>query len=108
HDGHIVDVINANESDGARLPGYDYVAIVTETLSFFSARLPDAVKKILDSARALGGKKGAAFVRKGGFRFNRALAVLMNAMEKEGMVVNWSDILLSVAHAEAMGKRIGA
>jgi hypothetical protein len=29
-------------------------------------------------------------------------------MEKEGMLVNWSDIILSAAMAEALGKRIGA
>jgi hypothetical protein len=29
-------------------------------------------------------------------------------MEKEGMVVNWSDLLLNAAHAQALGKRIGA
>jgi hypothetical protein len=29
-------------------------------------------------------------------------------MEKEGMTVNWSDIILSVTQAEAVGKRIGA
>jgi len=32
----------------------------------------------------------------------------MKAMEKEGMMVNWSEILLSAAHANAMGKRIGS
>jgi hypothetical protein len=31
----------------------------------------------------------------------------MTAMEKEGMIVNWSEILLNAPHAEAMGKRIG-
>jgi hypothetical protein len=29
-------------------------------------------------------------------------------MEKEGMLVNWSDIILNTSHAEALGKRIGA
>jgi hypothetical protein len=32
----------------------------------------------------------------------------MKALEKEGMVVNWSDIILSAPHAEALGKRVGA
>jgi hypothetical protein len=36
------------------------------------------------------------------------MANVMRAMEKEGMVVNWSDILLSAAQAESLGKRIGA
>jgi hypothetical protein len=29
-------------------------------------------------------------------------------MEKEGMRVNWSDIILNAPHAEVLGKRIGA
>jgi hypothetical protein len=32
----------------------------------------------------------------------------MKAMEKEGMVLNWSDILYNAPHAQEMGKRIGA
>jgi hypothetical protein len=32
----------------------------------------------------------------------------MKAMEKEGMTVNWSEIILNPAQAEALGKRIGA
>jgi hypothetical protein len=32
----------------------------------------------------------------------------MKAMEKEGMMVNWSEIILNAPQAEALGKRIGA
>ena len=106
--GHAVDVIDAWTEDGMRLPGYDYVAIVTESLSLFSAQMPDVVAKFLAVGSGLGGKKSASFVKRGGLRFNKTLSILMRAMEKEGMVVNWSDILLNAAHAEAMGKRIGA
>jgi len=106
--GHSVDVIDAWTEDGMRLPGYDYVAVVAETVSPFSKEVPDVVTKILSAGSGLGGKKSASFVRKGGLRFNRTLSTLMRAMEKEGMMVNWSDILLNAPHAEAMGKRIGA
>jgi len=106
--GHSVDIIDAWTEEGMRLPGYDYVAVVAETLSLFSKEIPAVVSKILSLGSGLGGKKSAAFVRKGGLRFNRTLSTLMRVMEKEGMVVNWSDILLNAPHAEAMGKRIGA
>ena len=106
--GHAVDIIDAWTEDGVRLPGYDYVAVVTEPLSLFSKDIPEVVRKILSVGSGLGGKKSASFVKKGGLRFNRTLSSLMRAMEKEGMVVNWSDILLNAPHAEAMGKRIGA
>jgi hypothetical protein len=32
----------------------------------------------------------------------------MKAMEREGMLVNWSEVLLSAPHAEALGKRISS
>ena len=106
--GHFVDVVDAWTEDGIRLPGYDYVAVVTETISMFSAKIPDAVTRVLSVGSGLSGKKSAAFLKKGGLRLGKTFSNLMRAMEKEGMVVNWSDILLSAPHAEAMGKRIGA
>ena len=106
--GHRVDIIDAWSDDGMRLPGYEYIAIAAEAASFFSAKIPEALPKILAAGSGLSGKKSAAFIKKSGLRLNGALANLMKAMEKEGMVVNWSDILLNAPHAEAMGKRIGA
>ena len=105
--GHTVEIIDAWTDDGMRLPGCQYITIVTEPLSFFSAKIPEAISKIL-SSRGIDGKKSAAFVRKSGLRSGKALFNLMTAMEKEGMIVNWSEILLNAPHAEAMGKRIGA
>jgi hypothetical protein len=104
--GHQVDIIDAWTDDGYRLPAYGYIALVTEPLSFFSGKIPEAVSKILSMGSGLAGKKSAAFVKKGGLFTTRALANLMKAMEKEGMMVNWSEILLNPPHAEAMGKRI--
>ena len=104
--GHKVDIIDAWADDGMRLPGYEYIAIATESASFFSAKVPEAIPKILAAASGMGGKKSAAFVKKGGLRYNKVLANAMKAMEKEGMVVNWSDIVFNAPHAEAMGKRV--
>ena len=106
--GHRADVIDAWTDDGMRLPGYEYIVIVTEQTAFFSAKIPEALPKILSATSGIGGKKSAAFLKKGGVRNSKTLANVMKAMEKEGMVVNWCDILLNAPHAEAMGKRIGA
>lgn len=106
--GHRVDVIDAWTDDGIRLGGYEYIALAAEAVSFFSAKIPDVVPRILAAGSGLGGRKSAAFVRKAGMRPNKTLALLMKAMEKEGMLVNWSDILLNAPHAEALGKRIGS
>jgi len=106
--GHTVDILDAWTDNGMRLPGFDYVAITAEPASFFSAKISEALPRFLSAGSGIGGKKSAAFVKKSGLRSAKALANLMRAMEKEGMMVNWSDILLNAPHAEALGKRIGA
>ena len=107
--GHRVDIIDAWTEDGFRLPGYEYIAVCAEAASAWGGKMPDALSKILGSGSGLIGKKSAAFLKKTGpFFINKALRNLMRAMEKEGMMINWSDILLNAPHAEALGKRIGA
>jgi len=106
--GHRVDVINAWTEDGMRLPGYEYITVVAEPLSFFTGKIPECIAKVLAAGSSLVGKKSAAFIKKSGLFTNRALFNLMKAMEKEGMRVNWSDVLFNEPHAEAMGKHIGA
>jgi menaquinone-dependent protoporphyrinogen IX oxidase len=106
--GHRVDIVDVWTEDGMRLPGYEYIAVAAEPVSIFSGKLPSLVSKALSAGSSLVGKKSAAFVKKSGLFSSRALANLMKAMEKEGMRINWSDILFNAPHAEAMGKRIGA
>ena len=106
--GHRADIIDLWADDGMRLPGYEYIAIVIEPASFFSAKIPEQLPKMLAAGSNLVGKKSAAFVKKKGIRQGKILANLMKAMEKEGMMINWSDVLFNAPHAEAMGKRIGA
>ena len=106
--GHRVDIMDAWTEDGVRLPGYEYIVVAAEANSFFSGKIPGALSKVLASASSLVGKKSAAFLRKGTLFSNKALSNIMRAMEKEGMIVNWSDIILNAPHAEALGKRIGA
>jgi menaquinone-dependent protoporphyrinogen IX oxidase len=106
--GHRVDIVDAWTEDGMRLPGYEYIAVTAEPVSIFSGKLPAVVSKALSAGSSLVGKKSAAFVKKTGLFSNRALVNLMKAMEKEGMRINWSDILFNAPHAEALGKRIGA
>jgi len=107
--GHRVDVIDAWTEDGFRLPGYEYIAVCAEATSLWGGKMPEPLPKVLAAGSSLVGKKSAAFLKKTGPLFiNKALWNLMRAMEKEGMLVNWSEILLNAAQAEALGKRIGA
>lgn len=107
--GHRVDILDAWTSDGFSLPGYEYVAVCAEAVSMWGGKMPGALAKVLGTGNGLVGKKSAAFLKKTSpFFVNRALSNLMRAMEKQGMLINWSEILLNSSHAEAMGKRIGA
>jgi hypothetical protein len=106
--GHRVDVLDAWTEDGFKLPGYEYIVATAEAISFFGGKMPECLAKALSSGSGLVGKKGAAFLKKTGPLTGKAMANLMRAMEKEGIVVNWSDIILNPPHAEQLGKRIGA
>ena len=107
--GHRVDIIDAWTEDGFKLPGYEYICVCAEAVSLWGGKMPEALPKILGCGSGLVGKKSAAFLKKTGPVFmNKALSNLMKAMEKEGMLINWSEILLNPPHAEALGKHIGA
>ncbi|AEJ19950.1 hypothetical protein [Gracilinema caldarium] len=106
--GHRIDLLDAWTDDGVRLPGYEYIVIAAETVSLFGGRLPEALPKVLSNASSLVGKKSAAFLVKTTPWTTKAMTNLMRVMEKEGMFVNWSDIIINSEQAEALGKRIGA
>ena len=107
--GHRVDIVDAWTEDGMRLPGYEYIAVCAEPASFWGGKVPDVLARVLGAGSGLVGKKSAAFIKKTGPIFiTKALWNVMKAMEKEGMKINWSEIILNPGHAEALGKRIGA
>lgn len=106
--GHRVDIVDMWTEDGFKLPGYDYIAVAAEQVSLFGGKMPEPLSKLLAAGSGLGGKKSAAFLKKTGPFTTKALANLMRTMEKEGMLVNWSEILLNDEQAKALGKRIGA
>jgi menaquinone-dependent protoporphyrinogen IX oxidase len=106
--GHRIDLLDAWTDDGIRLPGYEYIVIAAESISLFGGRLPEALTKILSNASSLVGKKSAAFLVKTTPWTTKGMTNLMRVMEKEGMFVNWSDIIINGEQAEALGKQIGA
>ena len=107
--GHNVDILDVWTEDGFRLPGYEYVVVCAEAISGWGGKIPGVLSKFLTCGSGLVGKKSGAFIKKTSpFFVNKSLTNLMRVMEKEGMMINWCDIILSAPHAEALGKRIGA
>ena len=107
--GHKVDILDAWTEDGFRLPGYEYIVVCAEAVSFWGGNMPEALSKILSVGSGLVGKKGAAFLKKTSPIFiTKAVRNIMRAMEKEGMMVNWSEVILSPSQAEILGRRIGS
>jgi hypothetical protein len=108
--GHRVEVLDVwtDENTAHKLPGYEYIAIVAEQTALFGGKLPEVLHTMLKGGSGLGGKKSAAFLKKTNPLTGKALSNLMKLMEREGMLVNWSEILLSAPHAEEIGKRVGS
>jgi hypothetical protein len=106
--GHRVEIIDAYQEDGHRLPAFDYIMVTAEQAGFFGGKMPGALTRVLRGAANLSGKKGAAFLKKTYPLTGKAMANLMQALEREGILVNWSEILLSPAQAEELGKRISS
>ena len=106
--GHRVDTLDAGTDDGARLPVYEYILILSEPVSAFSGRIPECVATFLKNASSLIGKKSGAFLRNAGFFSGKALTNLMLAMEEEGMHINWSEQIGKAEEARVLSKTIGA
>ena len=106
--GHRIDILDAWTDDGIRLPGYEYIVVAAQSVSLFGGKLPESLPKMFSNASSLVGKKSAAFLIKTTPWTTKAMINLMRIMEKEGMFVNWSDIIINRDQAEALGKRIGA
>lgn len=106
--GHIVDVFSGyKDAYSLRLTGYEYVTFVVASSPLFGSKIPSKVREILGSSGSVSGKKGAALVLKSGFSSNKTCNVLMKAMENEGMVIDYFEVVLSVDHAGYVGKKIG-
>jgi hypothetical protein len=96
--GHFVDLAEARADESPRLTGYDYIVIGTESATAFG-RIPERVAQFLAQAGMIAGKRSMAFLRKSGFRPEKALARLMKAMEAEGMVVSCAEVVANEAGA---------
>ena len=106
--GHIVEIVDGTRStDSLRLTPYEYVVVFTPSYGLFKGKIPVRVTEVLSSCGNLTGKKGAAFVTKSLFSAPSANQMLMQAMEREGMVVNDFNIIENPEQATMAGSRLG-
>ncbi len=105
--GHTVAICNDKDSINVHMAMYDYVTVVTVTAGIIGAKLPEKMSEILSTHGSLTGKKGCALVVKNGFSSNKMSRITMHAMEKEGMVIDYFDIIDSPGYAAHVGKKLG-
>lgn len=105
--GHDVTVCNDKDAINLHMAMYDYIAVLTAATSFIGAKLPNKLPEILSSHGTLSGKKGCALVAKYGLSSTKMCRLTMRAMEKEGMVLDYFEVIESPDHASYVGKKIG-
>lgn len=93
--------------DQVRFPMYEYIAVVTPSSALFGAKVPEKLIEALATCGNVSGKKGCALVVKSGFSSQKMCRSVMKEMEKQGMVVDYFDVIESVDHAAYVGKKIG-
>lgn len=106
--GNIVEVKDARlDRETLRLTMYEYIAIVVPANPFSGKKVPTSLPEILSTCGNVSGKKGCALVVKTGFFSQKFCRVVMYKMEKEGMMVDYSEVINNVDHAAYVGKNIG-
>jgi hypothetical protein len=105
--GHQVTVCGEKDTVNLHTAMYEYIAVVTAPSGFIGAKLPEKLPEILSTHGSVSGKKGCALVVKPGLFSGKMCRLTMHAMEKEGMVVDYFDIIESADHAAFVGKKIG-
>ena len=104
--GHRADVVDGDRDVNTRLTTYQYVVVGSEAVSSFGGKIPGKVSTWLSGAGTATGKRSFAFVLKSFLGAPRALARLMQAMEREGLFLKNSAVFTSPVEAEEIGKRL--
>ncbi len=105
--GHTVTVCNEKDAINLHMGTFEYITVVTTPPGLIGAKLPDNLGVVLSTHGSLSGKKGCAIVVKSGFSSNKMSRLTMHAMEKEGMVIDYFDIIDSPGYATHIGKKLG-
>lgn len=104
--GAQVDVVNGTQARDTKLTGYHYIAVGCDVRSLWKGALPPELSGALANGGIITGKKTFAFVLPTVVGSNSTLLKLMKALEHEGMLLRFSDLLAKDTDAEALGKRL--
>ena len=104
--GHRVDIVDGDHDVNTKLTVYQYVTVGTEAISTIGGKIPDKVGSFLAGSGTIAGKRSFAYVAKSFLSAPRALARVMQAMEKEGLFLKNSAVFTSPIEAEEVGKRL--
>lgn len=104
--GHRVEIVDAGRDVNTKLTIFEYIAVGTQPITFFTGKVPDRLSMFLKNSGMVVGKKSFAFTIKKGLGTDKALSRTMKTMEAEGMFLRFSEILSSEVEAEEIGKRL--
>jgi len=104
--GAQVDVIDGLRNRETKLTGYHYVAVGCDVRSLWGGALPPELPQALAAGGIITGKKTFGFVLKSPWGAPATLMKLMKALEHEGMLVRYSEILGNPDEAVALGARL--
>ena len=106
--GHLVEVKDAKlDKDSLHLTFYEYIAVVVPATPFSGKKVPALLPEVLATSGTVSGKKGCALVVKRGLFSQKFCTTVMRKMEKEGMLIDYFEVINNVDHAAYVGKKIG-
>lgn len=107
--GKNVELFDGFLDDGKlRLALFDYIAVIAKKKGFFGGRVHERAEEFFATAPSVAGKKGAAFiVQSGPFGNGKACSALMQLLEKEGVLLDYFDIIGGLEAARACGEKLG-
>ncbi len=106
--GHQVDLVNGNlDAENFRITPYEYVTVVASGISSFSSKLSPQISSVIAKSGIASGKKACALVLKQLLFSQKLCKSLMYTMEKEGMVIDYFEVVASADHASYIGKKLG-
>lgn len=104
-----VDIFDAvhDSPENLHIAYYKYIAVVVPSLQFIGAKPVKKLEELFASCGSAAGKKGCALVLKFGLSSNKMCNVLMDQLERQGMKLDYFEVIENAEHSVAVGKKIG-